>query len=475
MDFVKVVYHYIDLFFILYLMGYSTFLLLSVTVGSISLFEQRRRQNMYNFIKHDFYIPITIIVPAHNEGVTVADTVTSLLSADYRLYEIIVVDDGSTDSTSQVLIDRFHMTEFKRPIRKKIPCQPEESIHVTYSYKVPVTLIRKKNGGKSDALNMGINASEYPYFICMDADSILQADALENIARPFLEQRDVIACGGLVRVVNDLVVEKGRIVDYKLPKNILLCMQVLEYDRTFLASRLLFDKFNGNLIISGAFGLFRKDMVIAVGGYDTDTMGEDMELVVRLHAFCRSNRIPYQIRYAADAICWSQVPSTLKDLKKQRRRWQIGLFQSISKHRQLLFNPVHGLLSFVSFLYFLIYELLSPYIEVFGILTILVAMYFNLINVPYMILFFAIYAVFGAVMSLTAFFSRIHAMRIKLRAKDIFKAIGLCMFENVGLRAILAFTRLTAFVGYRKNKLHWGRIQRTSIKQKKPEEKPHVG
>lgn len=465
MDLVKEIYEYIGIFFLVYMIGYSTFMLLSVTVGSISLYDQRKRQSLYNYIEHDYYIPITIIVPAHNESITIIDTVHSLLCVDYRLYEIIVVDDGSTDNTSQCLIDHFKMVKLNRPIRKKIPCEKEEFIYYSHANKVPVTLIKKKNGGKADALNMGINASEYPYFICMDADSMLQADALINIARPVLENSDVVACGGLVRIVNDVTMHNGKVIDYHLPRNLLLCMQVLEYDRTFLASRLLFDKFNGNLIISGAFGLFRKDMVSAVGGYDRNTMGEDMELVVRLHAFCRSNDIPYRIKYAANAVCWSQAPDNLHDLKKQRKRWHIGLFQSIFTHRQMLFNPQYGMLSFISFLYFFIYELISPYIEVFGVISMLIAMMFHLINVPFMITFFVVYALFGGIMSLTAFFSRVHAMSIILSFGDIVKAIALCMIENVGLRFILAYTRLTAFFGYKKNKLQWGTISRTKIKK----------
>lgn len=466
LEFFRAIYPYIGFFFLLYLLGYATFLLLSVTVGSVSLYEQRAREDLYNKVEHDYYVPISIVVPAHNERVTIVDTVLSLLSLDYKLYEIVVVDDGSTDGMAQRLIQRFDMQRLHRPVRKQIPCTQEEFICYARVGGIALTLIRKENGGKADALNMGINASSFPYFICMDADSMLQYDSLQNIARPLLEENNVVACGGLIRIVNDVVLDKGHVVDYRLPKNLLLCMQVLEYDRSFLASRLLFDKFNGNLIISGAFGLFRKDLVVAVGGYERDTMGEDMELVVRLHAFCRSNHIDYRIRYAANAVCWSQAPATLKGLKTQRKRWHIGLFQSIKEHRGMLFNPKYGALSFVSFLYFLIYELLSPYIEVIGIITILLAAWANIINVWFMLLFMGLYILFAALMSVTAFFSRIHAMRIKLRARDVWKVILLCTIENAGLRLILAFTRFTAFFGYKKKKREWGKIQRTKIKHR---------
>lgn len=459
-EIVKTVYSVIEAFFIVYLIVYTCFLVVSVTVGAITLYEQKRRNALFNYIQHDYYVPISVIVPAHNEQLTLIDTIHSLLSLKYKLYEIIIVDDGSTDETAKRVYEHFSMTKTQRPIRLKIPCSPAVSVYVTYDYKVPITLISKENGGKADALNLGINASEYPYVVCMDADSMLQSDALEKIARAVMEAKDVVAVGGLVRIVNDVTIDDGEVVDYKLPQQLLLCMQVMEYDRSFLASRLLFDKFNGNLIISGAFGLFKKDLLVSIGGYDSSTVGEDMELIVRIHAFARSNNIPYRIRYAPDAVCWSQAPSTYRDLKKQRRRWHIGLFESVHRHRQVLFNPAYGLLSLVSFSYFLIYELYSPYIEVFGICSIIIASFFGLVNVPFMLMLMAIYVTFNSVMSLTSFFSRIHAMDVKLKRSDAIKAVIVCVIENVGLRLLLTFTRFTALFGLKKKKISWGEIER---------------
>lgn len=256
----------VGIFFIVYLIGYSTFLFLSVVVGSIQLYRQHRQRRLQNYLPNDYHMPISIIVPAWNEAVTVVATVHSLLNLEYQAYEVIVVDDGSEDDTSQTLIEAFNMHAVHRPIRRQVPCQPEEFIYETRTQKVPFTVIRKKNGGKADALNMGINAANFPYFICMDADSVLQADSLKKIVQPMLEDRHVVAVGGLVRIANDVELEHGRVKKYRLPRNLLACMQVLEYDRSFLASRILFDQFNGSLIISGAFGLFRKDVVIAAGG-----------------------------------------------------------------------------------------------------------------------------------------------------------------------------------------------------------------
>lgn len=463
MDAVKLFYECVGIFFVLYMIGYASFLFLAVAVGSSTLYQLKRRNYLKNELHQDYYVPVTIVVPAHNEEITIVDTIRSLLQLEYQLYEIIVVDDGSTDNTAQLVRDTFRMQQINRPIHRMVPCQTVQAIFETQEYKVPITLISKKNGGKADALNMGINASKYPYFVCMDADSVLQYDSLEKIVRPVLESPNVVAVGGAVRPCNGTEIQNGHVISYRMPSKILPCMQVLEYDRSFLAARILFDRFNGSIIISGAFGLFKKSVVIDAGGYDTATMGEDMELVVKLHVFCREHNLPYRIRYATDAICWTQAPEHLSDLRKQRRRWHIGLFESMSRHRRILANPKYGLVSFVSYLYFLIYELLSPYIEIFGVFTIALAFAVDLINVPFMILFFLIYVVYSAILSLTAFFARIHTVDLKLTPLDVLKAVGLCALEVSCLRFILAWVRATALIGYRKKKQSWGQIQRQKI------------
>jgi len=453
----------INIFFVAYLVGYSTFLFLSVSVGSSELFKKKQQYRMMSAIKNDYYIPISIIVPAYNEEVTVTDTVKSLLALDYKVYEIIVVDDGSVDDTSKVMIEQFQMEPVRMPIRRQIRCQQEEFVYEAKIQNVHVSLIRKKNGGKSDALNMGINASRYPYFICIDADSVLQHDSLKKIALPLLENENVVAVGGSVRPSNGATIENGHVISYRLPKNLLASMQTLEYDRSFLASRILLDKFNGALIISGAFGLFQKQLVIEAGGYDPSTMGEDMELVVKLHEYCTANDIPYLIKYATDAICWSQAPESMRDLMKQRKRWHIGLFQSLWMHRHLAANPKYGPVSFVSYTYFLFYELLSPYIEVFGVFSVILAYLLDMLNVRFAMFFLGIYAVFGAVMSLTSFFARTQTLDLKLSFGDVLKAIGLCFFEVTILRSILAYTRFFALFGYRSKKRSWGKVKRKKI------------
>lgn len=460
METIRIFLIYVGVFFIIYLIGYSTYLFLSVIVGSNVLFEKRRNESLKNELKHDYYVPISILIPAFNESITIIKTILSILDVEYKLFEIIIIDDGSNDDTSQKLIDYFNMYEVNRPINKLIHCKNEEFIYETFDQKVQITLIRKENGGKADSLNMGINASKYPYFICMDADTLLQYDSLEKIANPILEYDDVIAIGGVIGISNDVVIKNGRVINYKLPKSILASMQVLEYDRSFLASRLLMDQYNGSILISGAFGMFKKEIVISVGGYDSSTIGEDMELILKLHVFCRSHNIPYHIKYSADAISWSEAPEKFSDLRKQRKRWHLGLFQSMTMHHRVFANIEYGAVSFASYTYFLLYELLSPFIELFGLLTMGLAFALELVNFPFMAMFFLIYAAFGAVLTLTAFFTRIHTQNLSICFNDVIKAFLLCFFENAGLRFLLAIVRMTAFIGYKEKKMHWGKYER---------------
>ena len=447
-------------FFLLYLILYATYLFLSVLVGAWRLYQHDRMAQIRNELRHDYYVPISVLVPAYNEEVTIVDSVRSLMDLDYRLYEIIVIDDGSKDETAARLIEAFSMRRVERPVHLRLKCRPLKAVYEAPGTKVKLTLVRKENGGKGDSLNMGINVSRYPYFLCMDADSLLQKDSLKKIAQPVLEDDCVVAVGGLIRVAQCVEMENGEVVGYHLPANPVTCMQVMEYDRSFLASRILMDQFNGNLIISGAFGLFKKETVVAAGGYDAGTLGEDMELVVKLHVYCRNNQQKYAIRYEPNAVCWSQAPTSLKDLMKQRRRWHLGLFQSMVLHRQIFANPRFGLVSWISYMYYLLFELLSPAIEVFGILTMVLAACFGFLNVPFMLRYFLFYAAYGAAMTMTAFFQRIYTQNLRITLLDAARALAMCFMESLFFRYVLSFVRVTSFIGYRRKKNQWGAIKR---------------
>ncbi len=453
----------INVFFVIYLIGYASSLFAACVFGSVKLFERYRMEEMKNKLPNEHFVPVSLLVPAHNEESAILGTVYSLLDLNYNIFEIIVIDDGSTDKTADVMVERFGMLPVRRPIRMQLPSRAATAVYEAKQGFVPITLITKENGGKADALNMGINAAKYPYILTIDADTMLDENALKNIMVPAMENDDVIAVGGIVRPANDLKIGKGKVVRPSMPKKLLACMQAFEYDRSFLSSRLLFDKMNAILIISGAFGLYRKREVIAVGGYQRETIGEDMELVVKLHAYSKMHGLNHRISYAPDAVCWTQVPNHIGDYVRQRRRWHIGLFQTLQSYRWLLRRRAIGGNLWISFAYYLIYELLSPIIEVIGVLTILLSLWLGLVNIPFMLLFMLVYVVFGWMLTLTAFFSRIHTQNTGITNGDIARSVLFCLLENTVLKCILTFARLTAFQGYRRRKLEWNKVTRQTV------------
>ena len=452
---VQTVLAFFEIFFVVYLIGYSSFLFSSVLAGGNEIFEGTKKRRLRNEIHHDYYVPISMVVP-YNEEVTITETIRSLLNLDYRIYEIIVVNDGSKDGTGELVAETFQLRQVDRPIRRQLPCAEVLSVWESVEAdRVPITLINKANGGKADSINAGINAAKYPYFVCMDADSILQKDSLSMIAVPVLENQDVVAVGSMIRISNDCVFENGELVQLRLPKRLTPAFQVLEYERSFLASRILLDKFNANLIISGAFGLFKKDAVINVGGYHAGCVGEDMELIMKLHAYYRSNRLPYQIKYAYNAVCWTQAPERFRDLLKQRKRWHIGLMQSMLGHKSVFTKG--------SYLYYLFYELLSPVIELMGLLVTFLAYVYHLVSLRYMLTLLLIYALFSSMLTVISFVTRNYLSNIRVRSVDVLKAFLLCIPENVLIRFILAWTRILAIFFWRGKKTRWGEIKRKKI------------
>lgn len=455
----------IELFFILYLIGYTIILGASVVVGAVSIYEKRKKKELKNVISTEHNIRVSILVPAYNEEVTIVQTIESLLNLEYKDYEIIVIDDGSSDKTSEEVIRYCEMRKVDRFVLNKINTKPIKNIYEGSHNGIPIMLVEKENGGKADSLNVGINVANYPWFICIDADSILQADSLQKIVEPIVEDSRVVASGGAIMLNNGVKLKDGKIQKYDMPKNLLASMQVIEYNRTFLASRIMFDKINANLIISGAFGLFRKDIVIAAGGYEPSTRGEDMELVIKLHTFCRANKIKYKMRYVSDAICWTQAPEKLGDLIKQRRRWHIGLFECMKKYKEILLKPEYGVIGSIAYIYFFIYEFLSPYIEICGVFATILLFLLNIMNVKFMISFYLFYTLLGVLITIVAYFTTIYINELNFNMKKVGKVLMLCFFEVGFLRFVLAWIRFTALIGYKKNKYKWGKIQRTKIKQ----------
>ncbi|MEO7251815.1 MAG: glycosyltransferase family 2 protein, partial [Arenimonas sp.] len=285
--------------------------------------------------------PISILIPACNEVGSIVSSIHSLLKLKYPEFEIVVINDGSSDGTLEAVVRAFAMVEFPEAYRNRLHTEPVRAVYASSRYP-QVRLVDKMNGGKADALNAGVNCVRYPLFCAVDADCILQQDSLGRVVRPFLEDATTVASGGVVRILNGCTVKNGFLEKIELPNKFLPLFQNVEYLRAFLFGRMGWSPMNALLIISGAFGVFYKERVMAIGGYRTDTVGEDMDLVVRLHRSLRREQRPYRITFVPDPICWTEAPTDLKSLKNQRMRWQRGLAESLAPNFGIMFDRRGG-------------------------------------------------------------------------------------------------------------------------------------
>ena len=331
----------------------------------------------WEMLRSESFLPVSIIVPAYNEQNTIRESVLALLTLHYPEFKVIVVNDGSSDSTAETMIKEFDM----KPIHyvrddETISHQPIRQIYGSEKYP-DLLFLDKKNGKKADAINAGMTCVRTPLFCVIDADSLLESGALLKAVRPFLETSDnVIAVGGTVGIVNGCTVKNGQVTQYGLPKKFLPRIQVVEYIRAFLMARLAASRKGTLAIISGAFGIFRRDIAVAIGGYDTTTVGEDMEMVLRMHRYMLERDIPYSVRYVPEPVCWTEAPESLKFLSNQRIRWQRGALECLSRHKNMLFNRKYGRLGMVTLPTFLLVDLISPVMEIIGYFLIILLILF---------------------------------------------------------------------------------------------------
>ena len=461
--------------FILYqlLRGFNLFILWYVVImSSISVIQmvlalfvtpsyiKKARNFEYKLMgtSHNI-IPISILAPAYNEEVTIVESVKSMLNLNYSNYEVIVINDGSKDSTLNTVIDAFNLHKISYPLQEQISTKRVRGIYYNPDYP-NLKLIDKENGGKSDALNTGINLSRYPYIISLDADSLLDADALLRIAMAFMQNKHTVAVGGIIRVANGCKIKDGKVLNVGLPKKIWALFQTIEYFRSFLVGRIAWDGFNSLLIISGAFGAFQKKAVLQVGGYTTGTVGEDMELVIKLHRYMRSKKYKYKVSFLPDPICWTQVPESLNILFRQRRRWQIGLMDVIRRYRGMFLNPRFGVLGLVAMPYFFLFEMVSPVIELLGYIMIPIAWYFGFLSLDALLLFFMAAVIFGVIASIGSLVVEEFTNTRYIKVREVLLLSALSILENLFYRQMTVFFRLMGILSFRKHKHAWGVMKR---------------
>ncbi len=414
------------------------------------------------FFESTHYRPITLICPVYNEGPGCVASVSSLLALRFPEFQVVVVNDGSKDDTLDRLIAAFRLHPSRRVIRQLVPTKTIRGVYES-AYVPNLTVVDKENGGKSDALNCGLNLARFPLVCCMDGDSLLENDALLRVVRPFMDQKDVVASAGVIRPLNGCTVTPAGIRGIHMPGSWLARFQIVEYLRAFLFGRMGLASYQSMFIVSGAFGVFRKDLVVEVGGFKTGTVGEDFELVVRLHRHLREQKRPYRVVLVPDPICWTEVPEDRGTLKRQRNRWQRGLLDTLWTHRVMAFNPSYGRIGLFSIPYFILFEALAPVIELSGYLAFAWFMFHGGVNTPFATLFLVLALFLGILNSLASVV--LEEMCIfpyqGLKAWSLLLLTGL--LENFGYRQMTLIWRLKGILDWFRGNEAWGHMVRKGI------------
>ena len=451
--------------FILTALIFTTYLVLTI-FSAISLRKYLRKNSYvdYNSIVSSPLAPsLSVIAPAFNESETIIDNIRTLLSLYYNNYEVVVVNDGSKDDSLEKIIKAYELEKVNYYFDYRLPCKRIRGVYKSQnrSFK-KLTVIDKSNGGKADSLNAGLNVCRNDLVVSIDADSIMEPDALLKMVKPFMEakERKVIGAGGVIRIANSCEIKGGHIQKINLPKKFLPRAQVMEYTRAFLMGRMAWSELDGLLLISGALGMFDREIVIKAGGYHTNTVGEDMELVVRIRMYMVDNNLDYDVVYIPDPLCWTVVPSTLKVLARQRSRWTRGTLETLITHRKLFFNRKYKKLGMLGYPYWLIFEYLAPIIEFLGILWFIFLVITNSLNWPFFLLLFGFVYFFAVSLSIWAvLFEEITFHKYEKR-RDVLRLMGTAFLEPIFYHPLVMLMSIKGNIDKLFNRNSWGKMER---------------
>jgi len=373
---------------------------------------------------------VSLLIPCYNERTNVVESLHSLLGQQYPDLEVVVVNDGSSDDTLEILIEAFDLVHVRRVDPANIPSERIRGVYESPRYP-NLLVVDKENGGRADAMNAALRFAAKDLVCQMDADSILEPDALLRVVTPFVDEPDeVVGVGGIIRLVNGCTVEGGRVSDVKLSRNWWVRFQVVEYLRSFLIGRLGWAQLNAQLLISGAFGLWRRDLVIEAGGYTATTLGEDAELTMRMHRLMRDKRVPYKITFVPDPVCWTEAPESRAVLKRQRRRWSRGLGESLWLNRKLAFNPLHGTCGLLGYPYYLLFEFLGAVLELAGYVAFPVMWVLGVIDVPMLVLFFVVSVLYSSLLTVSGVLLEALTFHYYTRRRDLMTLVGFALLEH---------------------------------------------
>lgn len=418
-------------------------------------------ESAWQFLLSEAIPPISLIIPAYNEQATIVESVRSGLALKYPDLEIVVVNDGSKDDTLPTLIQAFQLRPVTRAHDLVVPHAPVRGVYSSKLYPRLLVVDKENGGGKANASNAGINFARNELFCVIDADSLLEGEALLRAVRPFLEDpQKMIAVGGTIRILNGCVIRAGQIKEVRLPSHFLPLVQNMEYIRAFLMARLAWSYWGMLGIISGAFGIFRRDIALDAGGYSINCIGEDYELVIKMHRAMREKQLPYAMRYVPEPVCWTEGPETTAMLGNQRKRWQRGALQVFFKHRKMLLNPKYGRIGMLAFLHSLIVDVIGPFAEVAGYILIPALWLLGVLDGNFVLAYIAVFFGFGIFISLcTLALEEMQLMRVP-RARDLLKLAGVAVIENFGYRQLNNIWRMIGWWEFLCRKKGWGQMTR---------------
>jgi len=470
---VKIILLSIHYLFFIYASSVLISYILLAFISARESIEYMKRNSFVNYseiLSSTVSPSISIIAPAYNESLNIIENVRSLLSSHYVNYDVIIVNDGSKDDSLEKLIEAYDLVEVNYLINKHLSTKPLQKgvFKSTNPAFEKLLVVDKENGGKADALNCGLNISQSEYVACIDVDCLLLEDSLQKMIKPFLEATDekVIASGGVIRIANSCVIRQGKLIDVNLPSKMIEIAQILEYLRSFLLGRMAWSRLNGLLVISGAFGIFDKKLAITIGGYDTKTVGEDMEIIVRMRRYMEEKKVKYRVAYIPDPLCWTEAPDNYKILISQRNRWTRGTIETLKMHRKIGFNPKYKLLGMLSYPYWFFYERLAPIIEVIGILYFLILVALKNVRWDYAFAFFLASYLFTVLFTIIAIFSEELTYHQYKKSKTGFKLLLVTFLEPFVLHPFILYAAIKGNIDYYFNKKKkWGEMVRKGMSQ----------
>lgn len=464
MDWRQLFYHVMNMFNLLIVAyfflgnGIYTFLMI---LSLVSVWMHNRRltyQGLDELRESVVTPPATIIMPAWNEQEIIVQSVSSILKTDYPNLEVVVVDDGSTDETLERLVNTFRLVEMDLIYRPRLSTRPVRGFYM--NPRIPnLLVISKENGGKPDALNVGINTCRTPYFCTLDSDCLLERDALLRLMRPVVRSPlNTVASGGIVRILNGCEVRDGQVVKVGLPLGRVERFQVVEYLRSFLFGRTGWNLLGGTLIVSGAFAVFHRETVIDAGGFKHDTVTEDMDLIVQIHHWAIHKKRKIKMNFTSDPVCWTECPASLSNLAKQRRRWQMGLFQTLWKYSEMLFNRQYGVIGMLSYPFQLYIEGFGAAVEFLGYFMVPMALMLGIVPPTLFVLFMVLGLVYGSFLSVGAVLLEELTYRRYPGFKDLSTLLAYAVLENIGYRQVVLYYRFQGLVRFLAGFRSWEKV-----------------